>query len=59
MNGSRKKGGLILVKQESKEVVLPVINKFKGRNQAWPKTVVIMSGKIFYRTVLVFPRQNC
>ena len=56
VNGSRKIVVLILVKRESQEVSLPVVNKFKGRNQAWLKAVVIISGKRFYRTVLAFPK---
>ena len=37
--------GLFLVEEESKEVIESVVNKFKGRNEAWSKTKVIMSDK--------------
>ena len=39
--------GLFLVEEESKEVISSIVNKFKEKNKAWSKTVVIMSGKDF------------
>ena len=39
--------GLFLVEEESKEVISSIVNKFKGKNEAWSKTAVIMSDNNF------------
>ena len=46
-NGSGKIVGLLLVEEESKEVINSAVNKFKEKNEAWSKTKVIMSDKDF------------
>ena len=46
-NGLSEIIGLFLVEEESKEVISSIVNKFKEKNEAWSKTVVIMSHKDF------------
>ena len=46
-NGLSEIIGLFLVEEESKEVISSIVNNIKEKNQAWSKTMVIMSDKDF------------
>ena len=60
-NGS-KIVGLFLVEKESEEVISSIVNKFKDKNEAWSKTVVVMLIKTLQTAkilVPVFPMLSC
>ena len=47
VNGLSEIIRLFLAEEESKEVISPIVNEFKGKNEAWSKTVVTMFDKDF------------
>ena len=47
VNGLSEIIRLFLAEEESKEVISSIVNEFKRKNEAWSKTLVIMSDKDF------------